>query len=212
MRPVLDLATAQYVVEVAATVAFAASGVMEAARKRLDPVGVIVVACLTAFGGGTLRDLLLDRRPLFWVEHSAYLWLVFVVAIVSMGVMRRQHRRPTERAIVWPDALGLGLFAATGTQLAIETGWPMLAAAVVGVITAVFGGVLRDIVCNEIPVTFRDRRPYAVCAFAGAWAVIGTDALGASDAAELAAGTVVTVALRAAALQFDWRLPTWRIE
>lgn len=211
MRPVLDLATAQYVVEVAATAAFAASGVMEAARKRLDAVGVVVVACLTAFGGGTLRDLLLDRRPLFWVQHSAYLWGVFALAIAAMVAMRARHRRPTEQAIVWPDALGLGLFAATGTQLALETGWPMLAAAVIGVVTAVFGGVLRDIVCNEIPMTFRDRRPYAVCAFAGGWAVIAADALGASDAAALAAGTVVTVALRGAALQFDWRIPAWRI-
>jgi len=212
MRPVLDLATAQYVVEVTATVALAASGVMEAARKRLDPVGVVVVACLTAFGGGTVRDLLLDRRPLFWVQHPAYLWTVFVIAIVAMIAMRARHRAPTERAIVWPDALGLGLFAATGTQLALQADWPLLAAAVVGVITAVCGGVLRDIVCNEIPVTFRDRRPYAMCAFGGAWAVIATDAMGASDAAELAAGTVVTVALRAVTLQFDWRLPAWRID
>lgn len=212
MQPALDLATAQYVVEVAAIAAFAVSGVMEAARKRLDPVGVIVVACLTSFGGGTLRDLLLDRRPLFWVQHSEYLWGVFALSVAAMLVMRRRHLPPTARAIVWPDALGLGLFAATGTQLALESEWPALAAAVIGVVTAVFGGVLRDIVCNEIPVAFRDRRPYALCAFAGGWAVIGATALGAGDAASLAAGTVVAVALRAFTLQFDWRLPALRID
>lgn len=206
MRPVLDLATAQYVVEVAATAAFAASGVMEAARKRLDAVGVVVVACLTAFGGGTLRDLLLDRRPLFWVQHSAYLWGVFALAIAAMVAMRARHRRPTEQAIVWPDALGLGLFAATGTQLALETGWPMLAAAVIGVVTAVFGGVLRDIVCNEVPMVFRDGKPYAICAFIGSWMYLLMRMYRIDENTALWSSAIVITALRLISYKFDLRI------
>src|SRR5574343_1991147 len=96
--------------EVAATVAFALSGVMMAARKRFDAVGVCTVAFLCAFGGGTLRDLLLDQRPFFWVRHTELLWAVLGWAAVSMAVLRDAHREPAERLILIPDALGLGLF------------------------------------------------------------------------------------------------------
>jgi uncharacterized membrane protein YeiH len=206
------LATAQIVVEVAATAAFAISGVLVAARQRLDVVGVIVVAGLTAFGGGTLRDVLLDRRPFFWVEHWLYVVGVALLAVGAMLWMRRRHFQPTERALLWPDALGLGLFAATGTQLALAAAMPALVAVLMGVVTAVFGGVLRDIVVNEIPAAFSGHRPYSVCAFAGGWVVVGAEALGLSQAVGLLAATALTVALRLLAVRYDWRLPGWRME
>ena len=143
-------------VEAGATVAFAVSGLLGAARKRLDVVGVVVVAGLAAFGGGTLRDVLLDRRPFFWVEHSGWLWLLLVLCVGAMAFMRAQHFAPTERAMQWPDALGLGLFSAGGTQVALAIGQPALVAVLMGVVTASFGGVLRDVVCNEIPTAFHD--------------------------------------------------------
>jgi uncharacterized membrane protein YeiH len=138
-----------------------------AARKRLDAVGVCIVAGLAAFGGGTLRDVLLDRRPFFWVEHALWLWGLLALCIGAMALMRSRHFAHTERAMQWPDALGLGLFSASGTQLAMTQGLPPIVAVLMGVVTAVFGGVLRDIVCNEIPSAFSDHRPYAVCAFLG---------------------------------------------
>ena len=204
------LATAQIVVEAAATAAFALSGVLVAARKRLDAVGVVVVAGVTAFGGGTLRDVLLDRRPFFWVAHWHYVVGVFVLAIGAMLWMRGRHFKPTERAMLWPDALGLGLFAATGTQLALEGALPPLIAVLMGVVTAVFGGVLRDIVVNEIPAAFSDHRPYAICAFAGGWAVVIAEALGLTQATALLAATALTVGLRLLAVRYDWRLPAWQ--
>ncbi|MDE2160475.1 MAG: TRIC cation channel family protein, partial [Burkholderiales bacterium] len=106
-------------VEAVATLAFALSGVLAAARKRLDAVGVCVVAGLTAFGGGTLRDLLLDRRPYYWVEHPGWIWVILGLCVVAMRWMRARHIVPTERAMQWPDALGLGLFTAGGTQMAL---------------------------------------------------------------------------------------------
>lgn len=210
MIPLPTLSLAQSVVEVAATVAFALSGLIEAARKRLDAVGVVVVAGLAAFGGGTLRDLLLDRRPFFWVQHALWLWLVLALCIAAMLFMRARHFAPTERAMQWPDALGLGLFCASGTQVALGAGLPALAAVLMGMVTAVFGGVLRDIVCNEVPRAFSDHRPYALCAFAGGWVTVAATHFGAADEVTLLAGAASASALRAAALWSDYRLPAWR--
>ncbi|MBL8358876.1 MAG: trimeric intracellular cation channel family protein [Rubrivivax sp.] len=196
-------------VEAVATIAFAASGLLEAARKRLDAVGVCMVTGLAAFGGGTLRDVLLDRRPFFWVEHAGWLWALLALAAAAMAFMRARHFAPTARAMQWPDALGLGLFAAGGTLVALEQGMPAIVAVLMGVVTATFGGVLRDIVCNEIPSAFSDHRPYALCAFAGGWVVVGGYALAMPHPLAIGAGAAVTSALRVAALWTGWELPRW---
>ena len=202
----------RHALELAATIAFTLSGVMTASRSRLDAVGVYAVAFLTAFGGGTLRDLLLDQRPFFWVAHVEYLWGVLVLATAAMLFMRQRHFEPTERAIQVPDALGLGLFAAVGVDVASAAGLPALVAVLMGVVTPVFGGVLRDIVCNEIPTAFRDHRPYALCAFAGGWVYLGLQALAAPEWLALAGTVGMTAGLRLLALWRDWRLPLWRVE
>ncbi len=196
-------------VEAVATLAFALSGLLEAARKQLDAVGVCVVAGLTAFGGGTLRDVLLDRRPFFWVEHAGWLWALLALCIAAMFVLRARHVEPTERAMQWPDALGLGLFSVSGTQLALTQGMPAIVAVLMGVVTAAFGGVLRDIVVNEIPRVFRGRQPYAVCAFAGGWVVVGTQSAGLPEGPSLLAGAAVASGLRVLAMLSGWRLPHW---
>lgn len=197
-------------VEALATLAFAVSGLLEAARKRLDAVGVCIVAGLAAFGGGTLRDVLLDRRPFFWVAHSgAWLWALLALCVVAMAFLRARHFAPTERAMQWPDALGLGLFSASGTQLALAQDLPGIVAVLMGVVTATFGGVLRDIVCNEIPVALRDHRPYAVCAFAGGWVLVGATSFGLAPGAALLLGAAVASGLRAAALATGYTLPRW---
>lgn len=196
-------------VEAAATLAFAVSGLLEAARKRLDPVGVCVVAGLAAFGGGTLRDILLDRRPFFWVAHATWLWVLLVACIGAMAWMKVRHVVLTHRAMQWPDALGLGLFSASGTQLAMLQGMPAIVAVLMGVITAVFGGVLRDIVCNEIPSAFADHKPYAVCAFVGGWALLGLQYLHVPDGLALLLAAAVTFGLRLWAMRTDFHLPGW---
>jgi uncharacterized membrane protein YeiH len=197
------------VVEAAATLAFALSGLLEAARKRLDAVGVCLVAGLAAFGGGTLRDVLLDRRPFFWVAHSEWLWVLLVACAGAMAFLRARHFAPTERAMQWPDALGLGLFSATGTQLALGQDLPGIVAVLMGVITATFGGVLRDIVCNEIPAALRDHRPYAICAFIGGWVLVLAQHLGVPPGLALLLGGACATGLRAAALVTGYTLPRW---
>ena len=197
------------IVEAAATLAFALSGLLEAARKRLDAVGVCLVAGLAAFGGGTLRDVLLDRRPFFWVAHSEWLWALLLLCVAAMAFLRAQHFEPTERAMQWPDALGLGLFSASGTQLALAQDLPAIVAVLMGVITAAFGGVLRDIVCNEIPAALNDHRPYAVCAFAGGWVLVLAQHAGAPAGVALVLGVACATGLRVLALLTGYTLPRW---
>lgn len=214
MNPLVTqtLSTAQTVIEIVATAAFALSGIIEAARKRLDAVGITVVAFIAAFGGGTLRDVLLDRRPFFWVANQWYVWALLGLCAVVMLTMRARHLRVTERAMQWPDALGLGLFAASGTQIALDNQMPGLVAVLMGVMTAVFGGVLRDIVCNEIPSAFRDHRPYAVCAFLGGCAVVAIDRVGDMPTLALVVGSLLATVLRWVAIRFEWTLPRWRVD
>jgi len=206
----VSLSLAQPLAEAAATLAFALSGLIEAARKRLDAVGVVVVAGLAAFGGGTLRDILLDRRPFFWVQHATWLWALLALCVAAMLFMRARHFAITERAMQWPDAVGLGLFCAGGTQIALAAQMPALVAVLMGVVTAVFGGVLRDVVCNEVPRAFSDHRPYALCAFAGAWLTVGLESAGVAGEAALFGGAALAFALRIAALLTDFRLPAWQ--
>lgn len=196
-------------VEGVATLAFALSGLLQAARKQLDAVGVCVVAGLAAFGGGTLRDVLLDRRPFVWVANPEWLWGLLVLCVLAMAFLRVRHFAPTERAMQWPDAVGLGLFSASGTQLALAQELPALVAVLMGVITATFGGVLRDIVCNEIPTALRDHRPYAVCAFAGGWLLVLCTHYGVPPGVALLVGAASAAGLRTLALLTDFTLPRW---
>jgi uncharacterized membrane protein YeiH len=157
------------VIEITAVLVAAFSGFIEARRKRMDLVGVFTVAFIAAFGGGTLRDILLDRRPLFWVQHQEYAILIFVLALIASPLMRTLRHIVSERLIVIADAIGLGLFSVAGVVAAQDAQMPLFIASMMGVITGIFGGVLRDIVCNEVPMVFRDGKPYAICAFIGCW-------------------------------------------
>jgi uncharacterized membrane protein YeiH len=197
--------------EVIGTLAFALSGLIEAARKKLDLVGMAMVSGLAAFGGGTLRDILLDRRPFFWVENEIWVWIIILICVGALLFMRSQHLEPTSRAMQWPDAIGLGAFTAGGTQLALNAGVPAIIAVIMGVLTAIFGGVLRDIVVNEIPKAFSDHIPYSVIAFTGGWVVVGLNFLGAEAFVAVAIAAVFTIMLRVLALLLGWRLPTWKV-
>lgn len=197
--------------ELAATLAFALSGVIKAARKRLDAVGVCVVAFAAAFGGGTLRDLLLDQRPFFWVRHIEFLWATLGLCVAAMLFMRQRDLQPTERAILWPDAIGLGLFTAVGVDLSISLQLPPLIAVLMGVTTSVFGGVLRDILCNEIPGALADHRPYALWAFLGGWVyVLLLLFAGLPGWVALTATVSLTAGLRMLSVRYGWQLPSWR--
>jgi uncharacterized membrane protein YeiH len=197
--------------EVIGTLSFALSGLIEAARKKLDLVGMAMVSGLAAFGGGTLRDVLLDRRPFFWFENEIWVWIIIAICLGSIFFLRSRHLEPTERAMQWPDAIGLGAFTAGGTQLALSAGVPAVISVIMGVLTAIFGGVLRDIVVNEIPKAFSDHIPYAVIAFTGGWVVVGLNLLNVEAFVAVAVGAIFTIVLRVLALLLGWRLPIWKV-
>jgi uncharacterized membrane protein YeiH len=196
-------------IEVAGSLAFAVSGFMAAAHKRMDIVGVSAVSFFAAFGGGTLRDILLDRRPFFWVQHDEYVWAVLCLAAAGTLWLRALDFSPSARPMLWADALGLGLFAASGAGMAAELGQPSIVCSLMGVVTGVFGGVMRDLLCNEVPAIFVDHRPYAICAFAGAWVFLGASALAAPHWLALAAGIFVAAGLRLVSIRRGWRVPGW---
>lgn len=201
------MSTLLRVIETLGILAFAISGFIEARRKDMDLVGVFTVAFITAFGGGTLRDLLLDRRPLFWVEHQEYSLLVFALTVVITPFVRHLRFGFSEKMIITADAFGLGLFSALGASLATDANMPIFVCSMMGVITGIFGGVLRDVLCNEIPLVFRRGHLYATCSFAGCWTYLLLDRVGMSEAISLFSSIVVTVALRLAAVRFNLRLP-----
>lgn len=203
--------TLRYVVELIGTLAFALSGILAGVRKRMDIFGISVLGFISAFGGGTLRDVLLDRRPFFWVAEVSMLWLVVALCLMVLAVLRRhQSLRVSEKAIQWADALGLGLFVATGVQYALVAQLPVVVSVMMGVVTGVFGGVMRDIACNEMPTAFADHRPYAVCGFMGGWMYIFGEWLDWAGWVVALASIATTTGLRLLALKFDWRLPDWR--
>ena len=194
------------VIEIVAILVGAFSGFIEARRKRMDVVGVFTVAFIAAFGGGTLRDILLDKRPLFWVIHQEYAILIFVLALVATPLIRTLRQIVSERLIVIADAVGLGLFSVAGVSSALDAHMPLFIASMMGVITGIFGGVLRDIVCNEIPMVLRDGKPYAVCAFIGCWVYLLMQKAGIPADFSLWSSALLITGLRLAAWAKDVRL------
>lgn len=209
LEPIVTLSQHSIVtLEYLATAAFAISGVLGALRKRMDIVGICVCGFLAAFGGGTLRDILLDRRPFFWVEHQAVLLGVLAISIVCATLISRARLERGERWLQVPDTIGLGLFCATGTHLSWVMQQPPIVAVMMGVITGTFGGVLRDLVCNEMPQLFHDHRPYAICAAVGGASYVLTAMLDGTPWLAMTACALVTIGLRALAIHFDFKLPT----
>ena len=203
--PSLDMTLIKSI-EILAILVGAFSGFIEARSKKMDVVGVFTVAFITAFGGGTLRDILLGKRPLFWVTHQEYAILIFVLALIAAPLIRTLRKIVSERLIVIADALGLGLFSIAGVAAALEAGMPLFIASMMGVITGIFGGVLRDIVCNEIPMVLRDGRPYAICSFVGCWVYLGMHQAGLSPDVALWSGALVICSMRLVAWVTDMRI------
>lgn len=197
------------VIEVGGTIAFAMSGLLEAIRKRMDIVGVFSVAFVSAFGGGTVRDVLLDRRPLFWIQNQEYVWIVLALALTAPLWLKTVRHRITENAMEFADACGLGLFAISGASIASAAGMPPLVSVLMGAITAVFGGVSRDVLCNEIPKVYHDHRPYTLCAVVGCTVFLGLDALGLAAHVSMIAGICTATGSRLLAVVLGWKLPAW---
>ena len=184
----------------------ALTGVLDAGRKRMDLVGVIMVGSATALGGGTVRDVLLDRT-VFWISDPTYLVVALATTAAVFFAVRGLRLPP--RLFLIPDAIGLALFTIVGTQIALEWQAPWLAASLLGVITGVVGGVLRDVLCNEVPLVFVRGELYASAAWAGALALVGLQMLGVSPVIAAWVGMAVVLAARLLGIAFRITLPTY---
>src|SRR5512134_351313 len=194
-----------YWVGMAAVAVTAVTGVLEAGRKPIDLFGVVLVALTAALGGGTIRDLLLDRKA-FWLADQTYLFAALFAGLATFALVRIV-RLPANLFLI-PDAIGLALFTVIGTGIALDAGVAWFPATFLGVVTGVFGGVLRDMLCNEVPLVFAGEL-YGTAAWAGALAFVGQLALGVAAAPAGFVAMAAIIAIRLAALRWRLTLPTF---
>jgi uncharacterized membrane protein YeiH len=196
-----------YYLDLVGVAVFAASGVLAARDRDLDLLGVIVVAAMTAIGGGTVRDLLLDRHPIFWVADPTYPVIIIASALVTAAYVR--IRPPPGATMLVADALGLALFALSGAQVAEAAGCPPLIVVMLGTMTGVTGGVLRDVVTAQVPLILR-REIYATAAIAGVTFYLALQAFGFPRQPAFGGGMIMIVALRMLAIRWGLHLPVLR--
>ena len=194
-----------YVLDLIGVGVFAMSGALSAGRKRMDLLGVAVIAVVTAIGGGTLRDILLDQHPVFWIRDPTYV-TVTVCAGLATTVYTRFFPVP-RHALMIADALGLALFTVSGAQIAERVDVPGIVVVVMAVITGVAGGVVRDVLCNEIPLIFRKGSLYATAALAGAVLYLVLERMSVPAPTPAFAGMAVIAALRLASVYWGLALP-----
>ena len=182
-------------------IVFAISGALVASRKQMDVVGFALLGTATGIGGGTLRDLLLGLSPVFWVSEPVYL---VVCVFVTAHIPKSRYR-----VLLWFDALGLALFAVTGAERALLAGSGPVVAVAMGVITATFGGVIRDVLGNESPVVL-SREVYVTAALVGAAVFVVLSGFGLGRESAFGAGLFVGLVVRGMALRQGWSLPRYR--
>jgi uncharacterized membrane protein YeiH len=197
-----------YILDLVGVAVFAVSGALAAGRTELDLLGVIVIAALTGIGGGTLRDLLLNRHPIFWITDAKYLTVIIASALLTVCYV--QAWPPPGDALLVADALGLALFAMSGAQVAEAAQHPPVIVVLMGTMTGVAGGVLRDVITAQIPLILR-RDIYATAAIVGVALYLLLQARGMQRSWAFGAGMVVVVALRLSAILWGWQLPIFRI-
>lgn len=196
-----------FLLDLFGTAVFAASGALAAGRKELDLFGVLVLAIVTAIGGGTLRDLTLGLTPVFWITQPLYVWVASAAGLVTV-MLTRTGLLP-RRLLPLADALGLATFCVVGAERAADAGAGPAIAALMGVMTGVAGGIIRDVLSGEVPHVLR-RELYATAAFAGAATTTGLLQTPADPSIAIWCGLVVALALRLAALRWKLSLPVFR--
>ncbi len=197
-----------YILDIASVAVFGLTGALVASRSQLDIVGFIFIACLTAVGGGTVRDVLLNREAVFWVTDPSILLAAVVAAVAVFFTAHLLESR--YRAIVWLDAFALAVAVPAGVGVAVGLGhnWPVVL--VMGVITGIMGGLMRDVVCNEVPLVLKQGEIYATAAFSGALAALCSLWAGLDLGQALAICGAVTWVLRAGSIGLGWRLPVYK--
>ncbi|MGY6703390.1 trimeric intracellular cation channel family protein [Roseinatronobacter sp.] len=192
----------------AAVFIFGLTGALAASRAQLDIVGFIFLACLTAVGGGTLRDVLLNRDQVFWIADAGMILSASIAAVIVFFTAHFLESRL--RTLEWLDALALAVAvpAGVGVAMALDQNWPIVL--IMGVATGTFGGLMRDVVCNEVPLILKKGELYASAALAGAVAAVMTAAVTDTTLIILLICGVTTFALRIGSMLFGWCLPVYK--
>ena len=188
---------------------FATSGALAAVRRSLDPIGVLVLAIVTATGGGTLRDVLMDRHPIFWISSP---WFIGVSALAALATWLWVRKfPPPDKALQYADALGLAFFSIAGAQIAQAGGLAPFAATIMGAITGCAGGLIRDVLVAEVPLVFRQSELYVTCCIAGVALYFCLGGLGLPTEVASIAGMATIALIRLAAIRWGITLPVVRM-
>jgi len=189
-----------------AITAEAMSGALAAGRRSMDIFGVAVVAFVTALGGGTVRDLILGHYPIGWTQHPPYIYLVIGAGLLTIVVAPYMHH--LKRTFLVLDALGLVAFSLIGCDVALQMNYPVAVVIMAGMITGIFGGILRDVLCAQVPVVFQ-REIYAIVSLAVCGLFLSLRALGVDQELNSVISFAAGLSLRLAAIYFSWSLPTF---
>jgi len=189
-----------------AIVAEAMSGALAAGRRQLDIFGVAVIAFVTALGGGTVRDVILGNYPIGWTQHTEYVGLVIAAGLLTTLIARHMHK--LKRLFLALDAMGLVAFSLIGCDIALGLGYALPVVVMAGMITGICGGVVRDVLCNQLPVVFQ-RELYASVSLVVCCLFLGLRALDVNHALNTTLSFGAGLALRMLAIRFGWKLPTF---
>lgn len=194
------------ILDLLGTIAFTVSGALVAMNKKFDPFGVFIVGFVTAVGGGTLRDVLIGRVPVSWMEQTYYVYTI--LATVILAIIFRNKLKHLSKSMFLFDTIGLGIFTIIGTEIGVQSNLSPIISIALGTMSAAFGGVLRDILCNQIPVVFR-KEIYATAAIIGAITYIILHNLGVNSSIIYVSTTTIVIIIRLIAVKYHLSLPTF---
>ena len=192
----------------AAVLIFALTGALVASRKQLDVVGFAFLACLTGVGGGTLRDVLLDRNPVFWIGDPSHILIACAAALLIFFTAHLAESR--YRWLLWLDSFALAVAVPAGVAAALVMLQPGPVVVIMGMVTGCMGGLLRDVVVGEVPLVLKQGELYVTAAFAGSLLAVGLSMVTGDMLTILGACAALTWALRAGSLAYGWRLPVYK--
>lgn len=192
------------IIDILGTIAFAVSGALTAMKKRMDVFGIFIIAFVTAVGGGTLRDLLIDAN-ITWMRNLTFVYVITVAVVLA--IIFRRKLGYVRRSLFLFDTIGIALYTIVGVEKGIAANFPPLICVALGTMSACFGGVIRDILCNEIPVIFRKNIYATACILGGITYFLLLKTTLSSDVVVIISGSMV-ITIRLLAVTFNWSLPS----
>ncbi|MDP3359554.1 MAG: trimeric intracellular cation channel family protein [Lutibacter sp.] len=197
--------TVFYALDILGTIAFAISGALMAMNKKMDPFGVFFIGFVTAVGGGTLGDVLIGKQPVIWMNDITYIFLIGFAVIIA--IIFRKKLKHLQKSLFLFDTIGLGIFTITGTEIGINANFHPIISIALGTMTACFGGVIRDILCNEVPVLFR-KEIYATACIFGSISFIILYHFHIEQTIVYISTSLIVIAIRLVAVKYHLSLPT----